>query len=685
MQAVCRQLEVQTLPQQAHVGYWLSLAMIVLVVFSPVLTADFIWDDKVVHENPALRSWNGLRQIWLSPASLRPYEIHYWPLTQTTYWIEYQMWSSNPLGYHATNLILYLTTVLVLFKSLWYLNLRGAWLSAVLFAVHPVHVETVAWIAERKGLLAGLFCLLSLSSFLRYDRTRQFRAYCFSLAWFGCGLLSKSTSWPVPALMLILHWWLHGRVDRGTVKSVIPFSVLTLGHAGFDVFLARGAEPLDFAFSVSEKVAIAGRAPWFYLSKLAWPWPLMAVYPRWEPTETSVLVTYLAMISMAGLLSVLFLKRTKLGRGPSSVLLCYLAALSPTLGLVEFGYQRFSFVADRFQYLASVAPLVFTGEVIAWLYRRFQLRRPLISKICICLGLCLLSGISHHYSRTFKNETVLFSNALRHNPKCFIAHYNLADELSQKGQIEAAVEHYRHAIRLKPGYGDSHFQLGSLLLRLQLWEEAEFQLNLDRGLRPASVNTLINWGNALLYQGRKHEAVAAYRAALTLEPDNPLAHNNLGHCLTEQGKYREALVHFKSALTANEDSSEFHLAMARTYQAVDQEREALTHYRETLRLQPSNPEAANNAAWILATTTDASLHNPAEAISLATLACASLEQPDPAILDTLAVAYAMHGDSQTALEYLIQAEESARTLNQELLLHEILKHKKLIQQKLPVQ
>ncbi len=628
-----------------------SLVLLVAASYLPAFQAGYVWDDKAVYENPALHDLDGLKRIWLAPSTLVPYEVHYWPVVHTTFWIEHQLWGTEPFGYHAVNILLHAANCLLLFYVLRRLKIKGAWVAAALFAVHPVHVASTAWIVERKDLLSFIFYIGAFYKFHRFTQNQKRIDYFISFLLFVPALLSKSVSVAFPAALLIWLWLLNKKLTLKRFGHLLPFFSAAIMYAFFDIRLAGQAEPLHFSYSMPEKFIIAGKAFWFYLSKLVWPAKIRAVYPHWT-INPEKLHQFLFPLAAIALYLALFISSRKTGKGPSAAFLFFGINLAPVLGFIEFGYMRYSFAADRFQYLASAGPIVLFSCLFHSFYERASLPVKKISFISLSVLILILGYLSYQQASTYENKLTLFQHALKYRPASYIAHYNVAAELEKLGQIEQAVEHYKKVVRIKPDHGDTNFQLGSLLSRLGRLEEAQKYLSIDIKLRPGNVNSFINLGNALLRQRKTEQAIECYQYALKLEPENSLAHNNLGFCFAKQNEHETAVAHFRKALDSNPDSLEAHVNIARSLSQMNRKKQAARHYRETLRLDPDHIEALNNLAWIAATSENASLRNVPEAIRLAEKSCGLTGYRNISCLDTLAAAYAAAGNFQKAADIL---------------------------------
>ena len=346
-----------------HTGWsWLAGLILLLapfVLYSPLFDAGYIWDDNaLVTDNLNLRSLHGLWRIWFVPGATP----QYYPATYSSFWLEYQFWGLNPVASHFVNVLLHSLNAIVLWRLLRFLGVPGAWLAAALFALHPVYVESVAWISERKNVLSGLLYLTSAWMFLRYALgTRVGRwLYAGSLSLFMLALFAKTITCSLPAVLVILIWWKRGEVDRRIWLTLLPFFIVGAALGLYTVWIEKhfvGAQGVDWDLSWVERCLIAGRALWFYAGKLFWPENLTFIYPRWV-IDVRDWFQYLYPVAVVTLVAGLWFARGRIGRGPVAAVLIFCGTLVPALGFFDVYPMRYSFVADHFQYLASIGLLV---------------------------------------------------------------------------------------------------------------------------------------------------------------------------------------------------------------------------------------------------------------------------------------------------------------------------------------
>ena len=378
----------------------MSLVLVLMITaYAPALRGGYIWDDDdYVTRNETLLSADGLWRIWSDPSATP----QYYPLVHTSFWIEQHLWGLNPAAYHWTNVLLHALNAVLAWLVLRRLSVPGAWLAAAIFALHPVHVESVAWITERKNVLSGAFglgALLRLAAVCRGSEGIARRArrksmyYAIALLLFVGALLSKTVVCTLPAVMVLLIWWKRGRVKWTDLWPLVPMFVLGIGLGLVTAWLEKhhaGATGADWQLSWLQRCLIAGRAPWFYAGKLLWPQTLVFIYPRWEVTPPRAW-QYAFPAAFLIAIATLWALRGRIGRGPLVAVLCFAGTLFPALGFFDIYPMRYSFVADHFQYLASIALLALAAAALD-LAGGFGEDRATRLRAALCAALLLALG-----------------------------------------------------------------------------------------------------------------------------------------------------------------------------------------------------------------------------------------------------------------------------------------------------
>ena len=494
------------------------IVIVTLAAYAPTLRNGFIWDDDLyVTKNRTLRSLDGLRKIWFEIGSVP----QYYPLVHTSFWIEYHLWGARPAGYHLVNVLLHACSAVLLGLVLSRLCIPGAWLAACVFALHPVHVESVAWVTERKNVLSGLLYLSALLSYLRFARPldrRPWRYYALALFLFLCALLSKTVTCSMPAAVLLLLWWKRGRLTRRNLAATIPFFVLGLVLGLATAWMEKhhvNAQGPPWELSIVERCLIAGRALWFYAGKLVWPHRLTFIYPRWH-IDAGAWWQYVLPVTAIAVVVTLWLGRRQMGRGPVAAILFFAGTLTPALGFFDVYPMRFSFVADHFQYLASIG-LIALGA--AGITACLQSAGSRVRYAAAGIVLAAFGVLVWHQCLAYRDAETVWRDTIAKNPGCPLAHYNLGVILLEREEHGEAAAHFAAVLEDQPEDLDGLNNLAFALVRDGRAEEAATWSRRALQLDPDNPHALCNLADALYRQGRTGEAIAHHRRALKLRPD----------------------------------------------------------------------------------------------------------------------------------------------------------------------
>jgi protein O-mannosyl-transferase len=559
------------------------------LAYLPALSGGRLWDDDAHLTSPELRSFQGLIQIWTNPNATQ----QYYPLVHSAFWLEQKLWGDKPLGYHLVNVFLHAISATLLLTILQRLKIPGAWLVASLFALHPVQVESVAWISEQKNTLSGVFFFSATLLYLRFDETRKRGFYFLALAFFVLGLLCKTVIATLPAVLLVVFWWQCGKLSwKRHVSPLIPFFVAGIAAGIFTAWFERthiGAQGTDFELSFIERCLIAGRAFWFYLGKLFWPRNLIFIYPRWHISQ-SELWQYL-FPGAALLLFLLVWACRKKQRGPLAALLVFCGMLFPALGFFNVYPFVYSFVADHFQYLASIGIFTLFGAGFTLLFDRWGKTARRAGLIAAVALLAALGALTYGQSRMYASAERLYRVTLRKNPECWMAHDNLGVILVSEGKLDEAINHYHEALRLRPTNPRSHYDLALALRRKGKTDDAIREYEEALRLQPNYEKAHNNLGNLLLQNGKLDEAIPHLRLALELEPHFAEAHNNLGNALMQKQEVGEAIAHYRQALAIRPQYREAHFNLGGALVRNGNIDEGIAHYEEALKGGSNPPEA----------------------------------------------------------------------------------------------
>ena len=531
----------------------LAIFALTFLAYAPIYRAGFIWDDdKHVWQNVLLHSTDGLRRLW----TVRDALPQYYPLTHTLFWIEYHLWANNPLGYHTVNVLIHALNAVLVWRILKRLDVPGALLAALLFALHPVHVETAAWISERKNTLSGLFYLLSLSCYLRLPSIRWYFA---ALILFVCALLSKTVTSTLPAVVLLLIWWRVGRIRWRDVWPLLPFFALGLIAGANTAWLERthvGAQGPEWRFGatipreIAARILIAGRDVWFYLAKLLLPYPLMFEYPRWH-IHVGELWQFLFPAAVVGLVIALLLLRCRIGRGPATAFLFFIGTLLPALGLTNIYPMRFSFVADHFQYLASIGPLSLAA---AGIHRLTHRRSGIAIPPELLIG--ALGMLTFLRASVFESEKSLYADSISKNPAGWLSQSNYGALLANENHLDEGESHLLASLRLHPDNPVAMLHLGDIAEKRGDFLTA---LHFDRkaaDLNRAMPEPHVAIADTLEKLGDIDGAVEEYTAAVRLQPENAVMRQEFGKLLYKHDRFAEAVVQFDHVLQLMPDSAQ---------------------------------------------------------------------------------------------------------------------------------
>ena len=569
-----------------------ALIALTIIAYLPAFGADFIWDDPdYVINNPNLRTAGGLAKIWLAPRSLP----QYYPLVHTTFWIEYQLWQLNPHGYHATNILLHAMGAVLLWRVLVKLEVPGAWLAAAIFAVHPLHVESVAWITERKNVLSGVFYFAAALAYLRFETSlaRQSKWYIIALALFACALLSKTVTCSLPAAILLVIWWKRGRVTWADVLPLLPMFALGGAMAAYTAYLEVdhvGAGGAEWDYTPVQRLIIAGKAIWFYALKLVAPLNLSFVHAKWTVATWEIAYYALAI----GVILALILLHRRIGRGPAVAALFFVGTLLPALGFFRIYPMRYTFAADHYQYLASVGLIVLLAAGVAKLARE-----PFVNALGLAL-LMPLVALTFIRARVFHDPLTLWADTVRKNPESWMVNLNLAQALGRAGRMDQAELRFRRAVDLAPQLAETHYNLGVHLAELGRIDEAMRKYDDALRLDPRFPGAYYSRGNVQLAQNDLEAAKSEYFKAIEHYPEYPQAHFNLALIAERQGDIAAAIAEYRKAVAGDPLYAKAHDALGRLLVKERRFDEALHHYREAVRIQPNFAEARLNLGALLA-------------------------------------------------------------------------------------
>jgi tetratricopeptide (TPR) repeat protein len=583
---------------------WLMIFCATLAAYLPALQGGLLWDDSSHLTKPGLQSFHGLWRIWFEVGATQ----QYYPLLHSAFWLEHRIWGDAPAGYHLTNVALHALSACLIVMIMKRLSLPGAWFAGFVFALHPVHVESVAWISEQKSTLSGAFYLASLLTYLHFDQDRRKSKYLLATGLFVLALLSKTVTATLPAVLLVIFWWRRGRLEwKRDVRPLLPWFALGVSAGLFTSWVERtlvGARGADFLLTPMQRVLIAGRAICFYAGKLLWPTNLMFFYPHWK-IDPAVGWQWLFPAGVLALGMGLAFAASRY-RGPLAGSLIFSGTLFPVLGFLNVYPFRYSYVADHFQYLASLGIIVPITSALIGASERMSSRRAVTTTCCFMLIL-LLGVLTWRQSRMYRDVETLYRESLARNPGSWLAHYNLGVLLAEMpGRLPDAIAEYQAALQIKPDYAEAHVNLGNSLFQTpgRLPDAiAEYQAALQ--INPDYAEAHDDLGIALSFTpGRLPDAIAEYQATLRIKPDNAEAHVNLGNALSQMpGRQREAIAEYQAALGMDPDNAEAHYDLGNLLaRAAGRLQDAIAEYQAALRINPDYAKAHYNLGIVLAVT-----------------------------------------------------------------------------------
>lgn len=649
----------------------LILVVAALLVYFPAWHAGFIWDDDFhLTKNPAIVGNLGFKSIWLTSAAI------YYPLTLTTFWIEHALWGLSPAPYHIGNILIHAGCGLLLWRVLSKLDVPGAWLGAAIWTLHPVQVESVAWITELKNTQSGLFYLLSVLLFLQWSDIRaranagaHWGIYFLALASAAFAILSKSSTVMLPIVIALCWWWRDRRWQWRNLLYLGPFFILSALASAWTIWEQHHdarASGTEWAQSWSERALIAGRDVWFYLAKLIWPGDLMFIYPRWN-LAAGDFAAWLSLLGLIVLAAVLWIYRNSWARAPFFAGAYFVVSIFPVLGFFNVYFFRYSFVADHFQYLASMGPLALAGVGI-WQALSFVRRgRPIVRLITCAVFLAVCGLLGWQRALAFQNPDSLWKDTLARNPSAWMAHNNYGMQAMQEGRVDDALAHYRQAFALDPQKYEIQNNLGFALLQKGRVEEAFPYLRKAAELQPGDAIVHYNLAQAYVRTSGVSDATGELEKTIQSDPNYVPAYSDLGAIYLGQGRTEESLALLRKAVALDPAFGPARFNLANTLLQLRQPDEARAQLEEALARNPSDPQAQKNLAWLLATSPEERIRNGTRAVALAESANRATSGADPIMVVTLAAAYAEADRFSDAVRSAEQALQRAEAMGNDSL------------------
>ncbi len=581
--------------EPARHGDWrpyVILGIAIFIAYQRVWHAGFIWDDDAHVTRPDLRSFNGLSRIWFEPGATQ----QYYPFLYSAFWLENRLWGYSALGYHLTNVALHAGVACLFYRVLRRLSAPGAFVAAAVFALHPVCVESVAWISEQKNTLSTFLYLLAALAYLRFDEKRRPGWYLGATLLFVLALLTKSVTATLPGALLVVTWWKRGRLSwKNDVAPLIPWLALGAGAGLVTAWVERayvGAAGAGFELGTVERILVAGRAIVFYAGKLFWPANLIFIYPRWVVDARSP-GQILFPVAVLGALALMFVLRHR-SRAPLAVALLFIGTLSPALGFVDVFPFRFSYVADHFQYFAAAIMLSATVAGFALAAASMPSWGQRAARAAAYCAAATLGYLTWLQSGMYSDIGTLWQTTIARNPGCWVAYNDLGLALAGDGQVDAAIKEYALALEINPSFAGAQNNLGSALMAEGKVDDAIAHFQRAIELEPGDVESHNNLGMARRMQGRVDEAIVQYGLALKIRPGDLDTNYNLGNALLQAGHADQAILQFRRALEISPEFADAHNNLGNALRRLGRTDEAIAEYRKALAIDPANARAKRN-------------------------------------------------------------------------------------------
>jgi tetratricopeptide (TPR) repeat protein len=576
---------------------FLVLAAAVFLVFSPAFHGDWLWDDDTdITANPLTKSPTGLWAIWFQPGVL----LDYYPVKASVQWLEWQLWNDDPLGYHLTNVVLHVVGACLVWKLLAKLGVKFAWLGGLIFAVHPVNVESVAWIAELKNTLSLPPFLLAMCAWIDYDGQRRKRDYFLSLGLFIVAMFCKPTMVTFPVIILLYAWWKRRKIGWSDLQVSLPFFAVSLAVGALTLWIQQDnvtpAETLPTS-GLSSRLALGGLSIAFYFFKCVWPMGLLPIYPRWV-VDPPTLVQFWPWPLLIGVIGWSWTRRADWGRHVLLGFGFFLITLLLFAGFTTVAYMRFTLVMDHFLYIPIIGLIGLAMGGWGWLNERMPPLRPYVLGVSAIIVGILAFG-SYQYASVFVNQEAYWTYTLASNPDAWPAHNNLGEVYRHSGRIAEAKEQYEEALKLNPNYAEAHNNLGIVLAQTGQTDLALAHYHEALRINPNYAAVHNNMGAVLIEKGQVQEAIEEYQAALSLNPNFAEVHNNLGNAFFKTGHPQEAVVEYERALAISPKFIQVYANLGNVLLQSGHPDEAIEWGQRAVRIDPGGAQAHYNLANIL--------------------------------------------------------------------------------------
>jgi len=662
---------------------YIALAAATFAAFEPVLHNDFVGYDDPYYVTDNHNVNVGITRKSIVYAFTTAHGAIWNPVATLSHMLDCQLFGLNPFWHHLTSLLFHTASTLLLFAIL--KRMTGSlWPSAFVaaaFALHPLRVESVAWVSSRKDVLSVFFWMLTTWAYIRYTERTGIKRYLLVFLFLWLGLLAKPMLLTLPFALLLLDYWPLGRFQPAIRKTTLPLIaeklplfvlVAAVAVIAYLVPQSEGALELTQTLPFSVRLSNALVAYIAYIGKIFYPCNLAVLYPH--PRDTLPVWQPIASLSLLALISAAVFYKSSKHRYLTMGWLWYLGTLVPVIGLVQLGHQA---VADRYTYLPSIGIFI----IVAWGTAEFLAKRPLpkaLPAISAATILIALSVCTRAQARYWQNSLTLYERAVTVTKDNYIMHYNYANALLRAGRCDEALTHFKQALKINPQYFDARNGIGRALLKQGKTDEAIAHFGEMLRLRPGYYKAHYNLALAMTEKGDYDNAVEHFHKALRVKPDWPEAYYNMATAFYLQGDRDSAAKQLVEALRLKPDYLTARVQLAQTLTEMGETGYAIDHYQKALELQPDNTQVLMNLAWLLAASEDTAVRDPAAAVKFAQKVCELTNYEHIGALDTLAVACAAAGRFTQAVEIAEKAlllataagrEDLAQKINERLRLY----------------
>jgi tetratricopeptide (TPR) repeat protein len=604
---VLRSLLAYLDPLSATWRDWLPKALLIVGltfwIYWPSLRGEFIWDDQwYITLNPLLPSPTGLAKIWFEPGSW----VEYYPIEETVLWVQWHLFGTDTLGYHLTNVFLHLVSAFLVWNLLGKFGMRSAWVGGLIFAIHPVQVDSVAYICELKNTLSLPFFLLAMIAWIDYDAGQSKRDYRRALLLFLAAMLCKITMAPFAAVILLYAWWKRGRIEWSDIKNCAPFLLLaailcfvTIGVGS--VYERNGHEPiattpLDGPLS---RIAAAGMIATVYFSRCFLPIDIPLVYPQWRLHPHSP-IQYLPWLLLAVVLSVFWSKRRTWGRHALLGLGFFLIILSPFVGFVPVSYMNFTWFMDHMLYIPIIGLIGLVVAGMEGIYAQIPIAGRRVAVVVFALAVAATTCFSQAYAGLYVNEQVFWTHILQRNPTVWLAHANLGAKFMELERFQDALAQEKEALLLRPNSADDFYNLAFSLEKLGREQDAQAAYHKALIFNPNNPKIYLNLGEMMRHDGKLADAEAEFRAGLKVSPDDASLCTDLAGILVQSGRGAEAIALYEKTLRLNPDYAQLQYDLGVTLLQAGRLPEAEEHLEAAVTLDPKIAAAHENLGATLA-------------------------------------------------------------------------------------